>query len=59
MSLLEWNTEEAKEAWFEEGMEEGLEEVARNALTEGFPVKTVQKITGLNTETIQNIRVGT
>ena len=25
MLITEWNTEEAKEVWYEEGMEEGLE----------------------------------
>jgi len=29
MLLTEWNTEEAKEVWFEEGREEGREEVRK------------------------------
>jgi hypothetical protein len=29
MLITEWNTEEAKEVWFEEGMEEGLIIAAR------------------------------
>ena len=39
-----------------EGRVEGLEQVARNALAEGFPVNVVQKITGLDMETIQKLQ---
>jgi len=39
----------------EEGLEEGREEIARNALAEGVPVEIVQKITGLDTETVRKI----
>ena len=66
MLLTEWDTEEAKVVWFEEGREEGLAEgreerdaeIARNALAEGFTVETVQKITGLNLKDIENIQAG-
>ena len=60
MLLTEWNIEEAKEVWREEAWKEGREgremEIARNALAEGFSVEIVQKITGLEIETIENIR---
>jgi hypothetical protein len=56
MLLGEWNLEDcvrvrAREAR-EEGIEEGLERTARNALKEGFPIEAVQRITGLDTRTI-------
>jgi predicted transposase YdaD len=58
MLITEWNTEEAKEVWYEEGMEEGLEKTARNALVEGASVEFVQKITGLDVKTIKTIQTG-
>jgi hypothetical protein len=36
-------------------LEKGREETARNALAEGLPLQTVQKITGLDMETLKNI----
>ena len=57
MLMTEWNWEDAKQVWFEEGMEEGKEEIARNALAEGASVEFVQKITGLNMETIKSLQV--
>jgi hypothetical protein len=51
--------EEGLEKGREEGLEEGLSkgklEIARNALTEGLSVEFVQKITGLDIETITNL----
>jgi len=35
--------------------EEGKEEVARNALAENLPIDVIQKITGLDMETIQKL----
>jgi len=58
MLLTEWNTEEAKVVWREEGREEKGMEIARNALAEGFSVETVQKITGIDIKSIQNIQAG-
>jgi predicted transposase YdaD len=63
MLITEWNTEEAKEVWYEEGLEKGLEkgiekgreEIAKNALAEGLPIETIRKITGLDIETIKNL----
>ena len=42
----------------EEGREEGLETAARNALAEGFSIEIVQKITGLDPETIKSLQAG-
>ena len=56
MLLTEWNTEEAKEVWFEDGREEEREEIVRNALAKGFPIETVQEITGVGIEFIKNIQ---
>ena len=63
MLMTEWNWEDAKQVWFEEGKEEGLEkglekgreEIARNALAEGLSIEFVKKITGLDVETIKSL----
>jgi len=59
MMLTEWNTEEAKTVWFEEGREEGREderkEIAITALAEGLPMDVIQKITGLDTNAINEL----
>jgi predicted transposase/invertase (TIGR01784 family) len=67
MLFTEWNWDDALAVRFEEGQEEGWakglekglekgrEEIARNALMEGFSIETIQKITGLDIETIRNI----
>ena len=69
MLLEEWNIEDAKVVWREEGREDGLEEglvkginkskieIARNALAEGFTPEIVQKITGLSEETIIKLKI--
>ena len=62
--LLDWNTEEAKLAWLEEGFEDGMEkgmekgreEVARNALAEGVPIELIKKISGLDEEALKHIQ---
>ncbi|MCL2043862.1 MAG: Rpn family recombination-promoting nuclease/putative transposase [Treponema sp.] len=57
MLLTEWNLEDAQRVWFEEGREEGREEgwgeIVRNALAKGFPMETIQAVTGFDMETIQ------
>ena len=69
MLYVEWDQEEALAVRYEEGREQGieqgieqgmergrgqgLEQTARNALAEGVPVELVQKITGLDLETIK------
>ena len=71
MLITEWNTEEAKEVWFEEGMERGMAQgmekgrtqghematanIAMTALAEGLSVDVIKKITGLDVETIRNL----
>ena len=67
MIFTEWNWDDAlavrfeegrEEGWEkgrEEGVEEGREEIARNALMEGLSTETIQKITGLDIETIRHI----
>jgi len=62
MLLTEWNLEEAiavnrEDAW-EEGREEGREEIARNALSKGLPLDVIHDITGLDIQVIQNIQAG-
>jgi len=72
MLFHEWKLEDAQKAWFEDGLEEGLErglekgleeglergmeKTARNALAEGLPMETIQKITGLDMETIAGLQ---
>jgi predicted transposase/invertase (TIGR01784 family) len=41
-----------------EGERKGRMNIARNALAEGLPVDVIQKITGLDMETIKNIQTG-
>ena len=57
---MEVEREEGFEKGLEEGREEGREEsreqIARNALAEGFSMETVQKITGLDMETIRKLQ---
>jgi hypothetical protein len=47
--------QEGKQEGKQEGREEGRFEVAKTALAEGLPSEVVQKITGLDIETIKNI----
>ena len=59
MILTEWNTEDAIAFAREEGREEGQLNgkiaIARNALAEGFAPESIQKITGLDLKTIQDL----
>jgi predicted transposase YdaD len=60
MLLTEWNTEEAKVVWreegFEDGLEKGREEVARNAFAKGIPLELIHDITGLDEEALKHIQ---
>jgi predicted transposase/invertase (TIGR01784 family) len=47
--------EEGRAEGMEKGRAEGMEEIARNALAEGASVEFVQKITGLDMETIEQM----
>jgi len=42
----------------EQGLEQGLEIAARNALAEGATIEFIQRITGLDLETIKNLANG-
>jgi predicted transposase YdaD len=61
MLLTEWNLEDAKQVWYEDGLLDGMEkgiekereEIARNALVEGASIEFVQKITGLDMEVLK------
>jgi predicted transposase/invertase (TIGR01784 family) len=71
MLLTEWNLEDAQKVWFEDGIEKGIkkgiekgiekgrdgerEAIARNALAQGASIEFINKITGLDTETITNL----
>jgi predicted transposase/invertase (TIGR01784 family) len=71
MLLTEWNWDDALAVRYEEGIEEGreegrmegrmegCEEIAKNALRAGAAVEFVQKITGLDTETITRLASST
>jgi predicted transposase YdaD len=54
----DWNIamEVEREESYDKGLEDGIEKAARNALAEGFSVETVQKITGLDAETIKKLQ---
>ena len=60
MSRLKYelDTQDALANAEEGGIEKGLLITARNALAEGFSIETIQKITGLDLETIKNLSVG-
>jgi len=62
MLITEWDTEKAKEVWYEEGLEDGMEkrniELAKNALSEGLSIDVIRKITGLDEETIKGLSPG-
>jgi len=55
-AVIESIREGREEAW-NGGIEEGIKITARNALAEGLPLNTVQKITGLDIETIKKIQI--
>jgi hypothetical protein len=54
MLIAEWSLDDALAVRYEEGIEEGREEIARNALANGASADFVQKITGLDLETINS-----
>jgi len=63
MLLEGWTREEVLQVWREDAREDGLEEgrnerniqIAKNALAEGLSHEFIQKITGLDIETIQQL----
>jgi hypothetical protein len=55
MLVTEWNWDTALEVRERDGLEKGKKETAKNALKEGALVEFVQKITGLDIETIKGL----
>jgi transposase len=55
MLLTEWNWDIALKVRGEEEREEEREKVAKNALKEGLSIEMIQKLTGLNIETIMTL----
>ena len=56
MLMTEWNWDDALAVRYEEGIEEGIEKVARNALAKGLSPDVICTITGLDTETIETLQ---
>ena len=56
MLMTEWNWDDALAVRYEEGREEGREEIARNALSEGVPIELVSKITGFDLDILKSIQ---
>ena len=56
MLMAEWKLEDALAVRFEEGIEQGMEDVARNALAKGLAIEMIHDITGLDLQTIENIK---
>ena len=59
MLALEWNLDDAKQAWFEDGLEQGreqgIESVAINMLRSGMTAETIQEFTKLSFERIREL----
>jgi predicted transposase/invertase (TIGR01784 family) len=71
MLTTEWNWDDAKRIWQEEAREEGYEEglkeareegrkevsfeVAKKALSKGLSLEIIQRLTGLDAETINSL----
>jgi hypothetical protein len=53
--LSEYAQIAAEEARFIDGMEKGIEKVARNLLLDGFPLDAIAKSSGLPPERIQSL----
>jgi predicted transposase/invertase (TIGR01784 family) len=53
----EYGHEEGLEEGREEGREESMMTVARNALAQGASIEFVQKITGLDLETVKSLAI--
>lgn len=55
MLALEWNLDDALQARFEEGHDEGIEEVAVNMIRDGEPLDKILKFTKLSLESIKEL----
>ena len=56
MLMTEWNWDDALTVRFKEGMEEGLEKAAKNALAADIPIEQIHEITGLEIEAIMKLQ---
>jgi len=56
MLLTEWNQEDALAVRYEEGRFNEKLEIARNLLAEGSSFEFVQKITGLDIDTLKGLQ---
>jgi len=54
--MIEYSTKKGLEQGLKEGLEQGLETAARNALAQGASFDFVQKITGLDIQTITSLQ---
>jgi predicted transposase YdaD len=54
--MTEWNWDDALAVRYEEGLEEGREAIAKNALAKGFSIESIHDITGLDITTIENLK---
>ena len=55
MLALEWNLDDALQARFDEGRDEGIEEVAVNMIRYGEPLDKILKFTKLSLERIKEL----
>ena len=55
MLALEWNMEDALQARFDEGRDEGIEEVAVNMIRDGEPLDKILKFTKLSLDRIKEL----
>lgn len=58
MLSLEWNLDDALQARFEDGRDEGIESVALNLLNMGLTVEKIQEATKLSVERIKELANG-
>ena len=55
MLALEWNMDDALQARFDEGRDEGIEEVAVNMIRDGEPLDKILKFTKLSLDRIKEL----
>lgn len=55
MLALEWNLDDALQARFDEGRDDGIESVALNLLNMGLTVEKIQEATKLSIERIKEL----
>ena len=60
MAMLEYDENEAREAWkeyyMEEGMEKGIASTAANMLKENIPIEIIARVTNLPMDKIMLLR---